>query len=126
MKEPLARPPAVATAASSPKFPARACSAIMMPSSSGATISTMRRPMRSDIQPPIAEATPHEMEVRETRLATSGIDTSRSRAISSSSGARVVPLHDAEKEARHAAAINAHGIARSNFMSMAAFTRARP
>ena len=47
------------------------------------------------------------MDVSETRLATSGIDTSRSRAISSSSGARVVPLQDAAKEARQAAAINA-------------------
>jgi len=55
---------------------------------------------------------PQVIEVIDTRLATSGIETSRSCAIDSRKGARVVPLEVAAKEPRQAAPIRAHGSTR--------------
>src|SRR5262245_36440936 len=55
---------------------------------------------------------PQVIEVIDTRLATSGMLTSRSFAIDSRNGARVVPLEVAAKEPRQAAPIRAQGRAR--------------
>src|SRR5690242_950224 len=55
---------------------------------------------------------PQVTDVAETRLATSGMLTSRSCAIESRNGARVVPLEVAAKEPRQAAPIKAQGSAR--------------
>src|SRR5471030_2897765 len=52
---------------------------------------------------------PHAVAVIDTRLATSGMLTSRSCAITSRKGARVVPLEEAANEPRQAAPIRAHG-----------------
>ncbi len=52
---------------------------------------------------------PQAVAVRETRLATSGIETSRSCDISSRKGARVVPLEVAANDPRQAAPISAQG-----------------
>src|SRR5258708_35780965 len=70
------------------------------------------RPTQSDTTPPTAEARPHVIEVIDTRLATSGMLTSRSWAIEIRNGARVVPLEVAAKEPRQAAPIRAQGSAR--------------
>src|SRR5690349_7974329 len=74
--------------------------------------SIARRPIRSDREPPIAEATPHEVAVKDTRLATSPTLTPRSWLISIRNGARVVPLEVAAKDPRQAAPIRAHGMVR--------------
>ena len=53
---------------------------------------------------------PQAVAVIDTRLATSGMPTSRSWDISSRKGARVVPLEVAANEPRQAAPISAHGM----------------
>src|SRR5258708_26327548 len=70
------------------------------------------RPTQSDATPPTAEARPQVIEVIDTRLATSGMLTSRSCAIDRRNGARVVPLDVAAKEPRQAAPIKAQGSGR--------------
>ena len=84
------------------------------------TASTGRRPTRSDSQPARAEVMPQAVAVSDTRLATSGMLTSRSRAMSSRKGARVVPLEVAAKEPRQAAPIRAQGKASGAFFTSAA------
>ena len=74
--------------------------------------------MRSDSQPATAEVSPQVIDVSDTRLATSGMVTSRSRAMSSRKGARVVPLDDAANEPKQAAAISAHGSAAAAALDM--------
>src|SRR6202008_317914 len=68
-----------------------------------------RRPHRSDPAPANIDATPQEIEVTATRLATSGTLTRRSRAMSIGTGPRVGPRPAAVNIASDAAASKAQG-----------------
>src|SRR3990167_7256460 len=109
VKAPQQPPAIVAHTPTQKNEPACACAARQRARANGEATSKARRPMRSDSQPPKAEATPQETDVSDTRLATSCMETSRSRAISSRNGARVVPLEVVANEPRQAAPIRAQG-----------------
>ena len=109
MKAPLQPPPTVAHTAIQRKEPASACASTARAREKRAATRRGRRPTTSDNQPPSADVRPHDMDVRDTRLATIGMLTSRSCAMSSRKGARVVPLEVAANEPRQAAPIRAHG-----------------
>ena len=109
VKAPLQPPPTVAHTAIQKKEPASACASTARARVKRAATRRGRRPTTSDSQPPIAEAMPQAVDVSDTRLATSGMLTSRSCAMSSRKGARVVPLEVAAKEPRQAAPIRAQG-----------------
>src|SRR5262249_9784303 len=98
------------------KEPASACPAMASARVNRPLTSTGRRPTRSDSQPAAAEVKPQVTEVSDTRLATSARLTSRSDAMSSRKGARVVPLELAAKEPRLAAASSAQGKVAEVFM----------
>ena len=90
---------------------------------------TDRRPTTSHSQPAAADETPHAVAVSDMRLATSGMLTERSRAMSIRKGARVVPLEVQANMPRQAAPIRAQGRAVSTLGFMrqppAVPTRAR-
>ena len=111
MKAPLQPPPTVAHTAIQKKEPASACASTERARRRGPH---QKRPSADDIGQPAtqAEVRPHDMDVSDTRLATSGMLTSRSGAMSSRKGARVVPLEVAANEPRQAAPIRAHGMVR--------------
>ena len=108
-KAPAQPPPTAAQSATQKNEPAQAWATIASARAKGAAIRSGRRPITSDSQPPRAEVMPQAVAVSETRLATSGMATSRSCAMSSRKGARVVPLEVAAKEPRQAAPISAQG-----------------
>src|SRR5258707_14881093 len=112
MKVPEQPPATVAHAATQKKLPASAMATIARLKQSRPPISSTRRPNQSDVTPPTTEANPQEIEVIDTRLATSGMLTSRSCAIDSRNGARVVPLEVAAKEPRPAAPTRSQGTGR--------------
>src|SRR5262249_19982897 len=109
MKAPEQPPPSAAHAATQKNEPASACAAVAKASANTPLTRRGLRPIRSDSQPAAAEVTPQVIEVSDTRLATSARLTSKSAAMSSRKGARVVPLEVAAKEPRQAAPISAHG-----------------
>ena len=77
---------------------------------SGPPIRKGRRPQRSDPAPASSEATPQATEVIAIRLATSASEVSRSRAMSSRKGARVVPEQEAANMPRQQATSSAQGM----------------
>ena len=107
---PLHPPPSVAQATTPRNVSAVATPEEATASASGPPIRNGRRPHRSDPAPANIDASPQEIEVMATRLATSGTLTRRSRAMSIRNGARVVPLAAAVNIASDAAASNAQGI----------------
>ena len=102
-------PPSVAQATTPGNVSAVATPEEATASASGPPIRNGRRPHRSDPAPANIDASPQEIEVMATRLATSGTLTRRSRAMSIRNGARVVPLAAAVNIASDAAASNAQG-----------------
>ena len=112
MKVPAQPPPSVAHTTTHRKLPAIDWPSMAMASTNRPPTSIARRPIRSDSEPPTAEAMPHEVAVKDTRFATRPTLTPRSWLISIRNGARVVPLDVAAKDPRQAAPIRAHGMVR--------------
>src|SRR6266851_4623423 len=106
MKAPAQPPPTVAQTATQKNEPASACASTARERAKRPPTSSGCRPTTSDNQPPSAEVMPQAVAVSDTRLATTGMLTSRSRAMSSRNGARVVPLEVAAKEPRQAPPID--------------------